>query len=130
MTRVALPIAIAPILLLPIASHAQVDEQRAQQYFKEAAVLCERDGGRLWGISLCGPMVFADPVTRSIATNQPAPGAPRPATLGYAKPCPIATSSAVPGFSCSIASIRSWFGAFLKLLETRYTSFQSSLSAS
>jgi hypothetical protein len=39
-----LPIAIAAILLLPIASHAQVDEQRAQQYFKEAAVLCERDG--------------------------------------------------------------------------------------
>src|SRR3979409_1096373 len=84
MTRVALRIAIAPILLLPIASHAQDDEQCAQQSFQEAAVLCERDGGRLWGISLCGPMVFADPVTRSIATNQPAPGAPRPATLGYA----------------------------------------------
>ena len=32
---------------------AQVDQQRAQEYFKEAQALCERDGGRLWGVSLC-----------------------------------------------------------------------------
>lgn len=32
---------------LPAA--AQVDQQRAQEYFKEARALCERDGGRLWG---------------------------------------------------------------------------------
>jgi hypothetical protein len=30
---------------------AQVDQQRAQEYFKEARALCERDGGRLWGVS-------------------------------------------------------------------------------
>jgi hypothetical protein len=62
---------------------AQVDEQRAAAYFKEAAALCERDAGHLWGISLCGPMVFADAATGSIATNQPAPAAKRPAVLGY-----------------------------------------------
>ena len=63
---------------------AQVDPERATQYFKEAAVLCEREGGRLWGKSLCGPMVFADPATRTIATNQPEPAEKRPPMLGYA----------------------------------------------
>jgi hypothetical protein len=63
---------------------AQVDPQLAANYFKEAALLCERDGGRLWGQSLCGPMVFADAATRTIATNQPAPEGERPAFLGYA----------------------------------------------
>lgn len=61
-----------------------IDQERAAVYFREAAALCERDDGRLWGISLCGPMVFADAPSKSIATNQPAPSAPRPALLGYA----------------------------------------------
>ena len=30
---------------------AQVDQQLAQEFFKEAQSLCERDGGRLWGVS-------------------------------------------------------------------------------
>jgi hypothetical protein len=37
-----------------ISGVPQVDQARAAQYFKEAAVLCEREGGRLWGVSLCG----------------------------------------------------------------------------
>jgi len=62
---------------------AQVDQQRAQEYFKEAQALCERDGGRLWGVSLCGPMVIADAATGTIATNQPAPPGDRPRALGF-----------------------------------------------
>lgn len=61
---------------------AQVDQQRAQEYFKEAQTLCERDGGRLWGVSLCGPMVIADAATGTIATSQPAPAGDRPRVLG------------------------------------------------
>jgi hypothetical protein len=61
---------------------AQVDQQLAQQYFKEAQTLCERDGGRLWGVSLCGPMVIADAATGTIATSQPAPAGDRPRVLG------------------------------------------------
>lgn len=67
-----------------IPASAQVDQQRAATYFKEAATLCEREGGRLWGVSLCGPMVIADPSTKSIATNQLAPAAPQPAAIGFA----------------------------------------------
>jgi hypothetical protein len=65
---------------LPAA--AQVDQQRAQEYFKEAQVLCERDGGRLWGVSICGPMVIADRRTQTLATSQPAPEGARPRLLG------------------------------------------------
>lgn len=63
---------------------AQIDQERAAQYFREAAALCAREDGRLWGVSLCGPMVFADPKTQTIATNQPPPDAPRPPMLGFA----------------------------------------------
>jgi hypothetical protein len=66
----------------PPPAVAQVDQQRAQEYFKEAQALCERDGGRLWGVSICGPMVIADRRTQTIATSQPAPEAARPPLLG------------------------------------------------
>jgi hypothetical protein len=62
----------------------QVDQQRAEAYFKEAAAICQRDGGRLWGVSLCGPMVIADARTGTIATSQPPPAADRPRTFGFA----------------------------------------------
>src|SRR6516165_396629 len=65
------------------SAFAQVDQERAEQYFKEAATICAREGGRLWGISLCGPMVFADVATGTIATSQPPPDGPRPRTLGF-----------------------------------------------
>jgi hypothetical protein len=73
-------------LSLGVANPAagQVDPQRAEAYFKEAVAICQRDGGRLWGVSLCGPMVIADARTGTIATSQPPPAAERPRTLGYA----------------------------------------------
>src|SRR5215510_703914 len=73
-------ISLSLCLVNPAA--AQVDQQRAEAYFKEAATICLRDGGRLWGVSLCGPMVFADARTRSLATNQPRPAEEQP--LGFA----------------------------------------------
>ena len=56
------------ILVYLITGHAQlamaqVDQQRAQEYFKDVQAVCEREGLRLWGMSLCGPMVIADPLT-------------------------------------------------------------------
>ena len=78
----------APVALLAAVAasplEAQVDSTRASEYFAEAEALCEREAGRLWGVSLCGPMVFADPGTGTIATSRPAPDAPRPRALGYA----------------------------------------------
>ena len=67
----------------PPPAVAQVDQRLAEQYFKEAQTLCERDGGRLWGVSLCGPMVIADAATGTIATSQPAPAGDRPREFGF-----------------------------------------------
>ena len=65
-----------PLLMLlgaATAADAQVQPQLAKQYFEEATKLCERDAGRLWGVSLCGPMVIFDQATRTRATSQPEP---------------------------------------------------------
>jgi hypothetical protein len=71
-------------LVVPIPVAAQVDQALAATYFEEAAELCKREGGRLWGVSLCGPMIIADATTDTIAANQPIPHAPKPRFLGYA----------------------------------------------
>jgi hypothetical protein len=55
------------------AADAQVQPQLAERYFKEATTLCEKDAGRLWGVSLCGPMVIVDQATGTRATSQPEP---------------------------------------------------------
>ncbi|MEZ5319141.1 MAG: hypothetical protein R2752_17205 [Vicinamibacterales bacterium] len=81
--RVALWSVLAVLAAAPSAS-AQVDPARAEAYFAEAAALCAREGGRIWGVSLCGPIVIGDAATGTIATNQPAPEAPRPRAIGFA----------------------------------------------
>ena len=67
----------APLLILLLgaatAAEAQVQPELAKRYFEEATKLCERDAGRLWGVSLCGPMVIVDRATRTRATSQPEP---------------------------------------------------------
>jgi hypothetical protein len=76
------------IFVCGVAGHtrpalAQVDQQRAQEYFREAQALCARDGGRLWGVSVCAPMVIADMRTQTFATSQPAPAGDRPRMIGF-----------------------------------------------
>jgi hypothetical protein len=79
MTRV---IVVLYLLARVAPAGAQVDQKRAQEFFKEAQALCERDGGRLWGVSICAPMVIADRPTQTIATSRPAPEGARPQLLG------------------------------------------------
>jgi len=62
----------------------QVQPQLANRWFEEAAKLCERDAGRLWGVSLCGPMVIFDQATGTRATSQPEPEGPVPRFPGFA----------------------------------------------
>lgn len=49
-----------------------IDLNLARQYFDEAAALFARDGGRLWGRSLEGPLMFVDYETRQVVANRPA----------------------------------------------------------
>ena len=46
------------------------DTAIAASYFAEARALADRDGGRLWGVRLDGPMLFVDPATRRVVANQ------------------------------------------------------------
>ena len=76
-----------PLLVLlgaASAADAQVEPQLAQRWFQEATKLCERDAGRLWGVSLCGPMVIFDQATGTRATSQPEPEGPPPRFPGMA----------------------------------------------
>lgn len=66
------------------AAEAQVQPELAKRYFEEATKLCERDAGRLWGVSLCGPMVIFDPATGTRATSRPEPEGPTPRFAGFA----------------------------------------------
>ncbi|HLV00674.1 MAG TPA: hypothetical protein VKZ59_05375 [Acidobacteriota bacterium] len=67
------------LLLLGTSTSAEapVDPHLAQRYSEEATELCERDAGRLWGVSLCGLMVIFDPATGTRATSEPEGQAPR-----------------------------------------------------
>jgi len=62
--------------------HAQINQELAQQYFKEAKDLCIRDNGKLWGVSICGPMVIYDIASKTIATSESEPNEKRPGILG------------------------------------------------
>jgi hypothetical protein len=78
--------ALFPLLVCgtATAAGAQVDPQVARRYFDEAKRLCERDAGRLWGVSLCGPLVIFDPATGTRATSHPEPPGPPPRFPGVA----------------------------------------------
>ncbi|MGH9423271.1 MAG: hypothetical protein ACRD3J_25070 [Thermoanaerobaculia bacterium] len=45
--------------------------------------MCARDGGRMWGVNVCGPTMVVDRQTRAVAANQPAP-ATLPKEIGIA----------------------------------------------
>jgi len=47
-----------------------LDLELARQYFDEAVAIFARDGGRLWGVSLDGPLIFVDYETRQVAANR------------------------------------------------------------
>lgn len=52
------------------AQSAGIDRTLAAQYFQEAQALCSADNGELWGVSLCGPMLFVDRSTLTVVANQ------------------------------------------------------------
>jgi hypothetical protein len=45
--------------------------EKATAYFKKTEDLCNRDGGRLWGKNLYGPLMFVDRNSRKLFANQP-----------------------------------------------------------
>ena len=52
------------------ARGSSIDTDLAFKYFQEARSICDRDKGKLWGVELCGPLLFVDAGTREIVANQ------------------------------------------------------------
>ena len=67
----ALLAVVLPVNSRVLAQDSPIDTLLAYQYFQEAHALCSRDNGKLWGVSLCGPMLFVDRKTRTVVANQP-----------------------------------------------------------
>jgi hypothetical protein len=63
---VALGVALA---LVAVARGGDIS--KATEALQEAEAICSGDNGRLWGISLCGPILLVDPATRLVVANQP-----------------------------------------------------------
>lgn len=57
-------------LCVVVNAEAQSWASRAQTAAADLNEICQRDGGRLWGVSLCGPLIIVDPTTREIWANQ------------------------------------------------------------
>jgi hypothetical protein len=73
------PRGLAALLLAAAASVAAqapplISTQAAAPIFAQARAICARDGGHLWGRSLCGPIMLVDPRGRRIVANQRDPG--------------------------------------------------------
>jgi len=71
----SLRLAAVPLLsILPILAFSQtarpIPTETARRYFEEAQALCQADHGDLWGVSLCGPMIFAEPKSHFAVANQ------------------------------------------------------------
>jgi hypothetical protein len=59
------------VVSIPAAPQEQgIDIALAHKYFQEAATICKQDNGKLWGHTLCGPMIFFEPRTRMVVANQ------------------------------------------------------------
>ena len=58
---------LALSILFATIAHGEVAPAKA---LREADAICRDDNGALWGVSLCGPMLFVDPTTRSVFANQ------------------------------------------------------------
>jgi len=46
-----------------------IPNDAARAIFAEAAALCAADDGKLWGVTLCGPIMLVDPTTHAFAAN-------------------------------------------------------------
>ena len=66
--RVIALVGVAACIAAP--AQAQTRGQTPEAVFAEARDACAADGGRLWGVDLCTPVLLVDPATRAIHTDR------------------------------------------------------------
>lgn len=52
------------------AQSSSIDTKLAVQYFQQLKQSSDRDGGKTWGLALYGPIMFVDPASGNVVTNQ------------------------------------------------------------
>src|SRR6476659_5646495 len=52
------------------AQSSTIDTKLAAQYFRQLEQSSDRDGGKTWGLSLYGPIMFVDPRSSNVVANQ------------------------------------------------------------
>lgn len=61
---------VASLFLATVATgQSRLDVASATAAFDQAHSLCQADEARTWGVTLCGPMLIADPATRAFVSN-------------------------------------------------------------
>jgi hypothetical protein len=70
--RIAAGVSMLILGGIPAAAQAPalISVDGASPIFRQAREICQRDGGRLWGRSLCGPLMLVDPRGRRIIANR------------------------------------------------------------
>jgi hypothetical protein len=66
-----LALAICGPASLICAAGPAIDPASAARYFAEARAIADKDGGKLWGRSLSGPLLFVDPSSREVVASGP-----------------------------------------------------------
>ena len=71
-SRAAFILLALALLLVPsaIAQSSSIDTKLAAQYFQELKQTSDRDGRKMWGVPLYGPIMFVDPGSGAVVTNQ------------------------------------------------------------
>ena len=58
------------VLLVAAAADPALPLERAKNVLEEARLACTEDGGGLWGLSLCGPLILVDAQSRFAVANE------------------------------------------------------------
>jgi hypothetical protein len=66
----ALVAVFAAVSGAPVRAQSPIPLDQARARFAEARRLCAADGGRLWGVSLSGPLMFVDPGSRTFVASE------------------------------------------------------------
>jgi hypothetical protein len=65
--------ALTAVLVCAGGLHAQTADTAAVNAVRVYECACAAEGGQLWGISLCGPVVIVEPQSRAAVANRPDP---------------------------------------------------------
>jgi len=63
-------VSLLVFITCPAAQSPGIDTKLAKQYFQQLKQTSDRDGGKTWGLTLYGPVMFVDPRTGNIVANQ------------------------------------------------------------